>query len=768
MEENPNLENFKSQVDSMLSALAQLNSIDKSVAFSLLKNCITSAQDQPSGSTSSCDISKPAEGEITNQLENPNSGGSLSNESQPVPTNNIQTGSPTTEEIPDPGAEPEKRNDSTPEQNKPENSKFVCENCLRNFSTLKELVVHAESYPKGPVACRTCTKEFYNVFIFNLHSKYDECKRYRRQIKDSLMKKCSYCQKVFYNAQHFDRHLSGHKRNNCPQCSALFTNRKHLESHMLEVHSTKLEKNFFECKFCFKKFSQKRSILKHYKLHHSKQCSVCTFCGKFFDSPHELDSHTLEHESKKWTCEPCKQTFVRHQQYLKHMSEHDKYFCITCNVGFSSRNKIADHVKLGHSIRGEEQIHQCKTCNNVFESKGKLLRHLKSHEEKGQYQCKTCKISFNKASSYKQHLSSSWHTNKKTPTSENPSLSCRVCLKTFPNKNQLLIHSQEIHGILQNISRCPFCNYKSKSKGNMRRHIDQHTQHRKYVCDQCGSSFYTYSCLKEHITCIHSSERNYSCEKCGMSFKLNSSLKRHMATHSEERTQKCHCGQAYKLVSNLKRHQLIAHGRVDSPKNFQRLTKNDYGEYVPVEPRRKVKTLPEMQVDKTFQLENDPIKNEVLLPMPPTDDTDPLSVNVNDCGLMQSVQVIYQNLDFPSTNDAKQSLLFTPSIDMAHLQLVENMLQAASVNDPLKQTQDIFVDPTSQTFQITDPDSFLTGDVTLHPPLEVSQIGNLDLTSHSGHLVPDVPVTHPSENHQTLIGSLSDYIIPHQFPFLNV
>lgn len=38
----------------MLSALAQLNSIDKSVAFSLLKNCITSAQDQPSGSTSSC------------------------------------------------------------------------------------------------------------------------------------------------------------------------------------------------------------------------------------------------------------------------------------------------------------------------------------------------------------------------------------------------------------------------------------------------------------------------------------------------------------------------------------------------------------------------------------------------------------------------------------------------------------------------------------------------------------------------------------------
>ena len=135
---------------------------------------------------------------------------------------------------------------------------------------------------------------------------------------------------------------------------------------------------------------------------------------------------------------------------------------------------------------------------------------------------------------------------------------CEFCGIRTSSESVLAEHRKIIHKIPTTWT-CPHCDYTTKHKFLINRHINHHMENRNFMCEVCGSSFHLLSSLKDHYNFIHSDERNYKCDLCPKTFKNGSTLSRHKKTHSEKRPYKCHCGTDYKRLSHLKRHMLNAH-----------------------------------------------------------------------------------------------------------------------------------------------------------------------------------------------------------------
>lgn len=176
---------------------------------------------------------------------------------------------------------------------------------------------------------------------------------------------------------------------------------------------------------------------------------------------------------------------------------------------------------------------------------------------KKEYVCMLCKKTFSVYRYYKRHLQTTSHQSKDGQDNY-PLYKCELCYKVFPSHDALSRHNLRAHFGDKSL-KCPLCDFRTSLAASLSRHVNLHTDNRKYICDQCGSCFHTLSALKDHTIYVHSNERNYSCEICGQRFKLKSGLNRHFKTHSDEKEFKCFCGQVYKFRTNLKRHLMNAH-----------------------------------------------------------------------------------------------------------------------------------------------------------------------------------------------------------------
>lgn len=90
---------------------------------------------------------------------------------------------------------------------------------------------------------------------------------------------------------------------------------------------------------------------------------------------------------------------------------------------------------------------------------------------------------------------------------------CTMCNAMFGTERTLKIHMNQVHGIKERYI-CPICSREFKIGGNLKQHIETHSDYKRYVCDWCGKGFHLPYNLKEHMN-THTGARPYKCETCG-------------------------------------------------------------------------------------------------------------------------------------------------------------------------------------------------------------------------------------------------------------
>ncbi|XP_055316340.1 zinc finger protein 75A-like [Sitodiplosis mosellana] len=140
-------------------------------------------------------------------------------------------------------------------------------------------------------------------------------------------------------------------------------------------------------------------------------------------------------------------------------------------------------------------------------------------------------------------------------------LPCTMCDAMFGSERTLKIHMNQVHGIKERYI-CPICQREFKISGNLKQHIETHSDYKRFICNYCGKGFHLPYNLKEHMN-THTGARPYKCETCGKTFGRNTLRQAHMRTHTGEKPYKCdaeNCDRAYAYQTDLKRHRRSIHG----------------------------------------------------------------------------------------------------------------------------------------------------------------------------------------------------------------
>ncbi|XP_039096133.1 zinc finger protein ZFAT isoform X2 [Hyaena hyaena] len=214
---------------------------------------------------------------------------------------------------------------------------------------------------------------------------------------------CEYCNKVFKFKHSLQAHLRIHtneKPYKCPQCSYASAIKANLNVHLrkhtgekfacdycaftclskghLKVHVERVHKKVKQhCRFCKKKYSDVKNLIKHVRLAHDPQdrkvqealdelCLLtregkrqllydCHICERKFKNELDRDRHMLVHGDKwPFACELCGHGATKYQALELHVRKHPfVYVCAVCLKKFVSSIRLRAHIREAHGAAQE-------------------------------------------------------------------------------------------------------------------------------------------------------------------------------------------------------------------------------------------------------------------------------------------------------------------------------------------------------------------------------------------------------------------------------
>ncbi|XP_023370709.1 zinc finger protein ZFAT isoform X4 [Otolemur garnettii] len=217
---------------------------------------------------------------------------------------------------------------------------------------------------------------------------------------------CEYCNKVFKFKHSLQAHLRIHtneKPYKCPQCSYASAIKANLNVHLrkhtgekfacdccsftclskghLKVHVERVHKKIKQhCRFCKKKYSDVKNLIKHIRDAHDLQdkkvkealdelCLMtregkrqllydCHICERKFKNELDRDRHMLVHGDKwPFACELCGHGATKYQALELHVRKHPfVYVCALCLKKFVSSIRLRSHIKEVHGAAQETLV----------------------------------------------------------------------------------------------------------------------------------------------------------------------------------------------------------------------------------------------------------------------------------------------------------------------------------------------------------------------------------------------------------------------------
>lgn len=204
------------------------------------------------------------------------------------------------------------------------------------------------------------------------------------------------------------------------------------------------------------------------------------------------------------------------------------------------------------NLKDEISFRKLKGGVEVLNTMSKRHRKSKSPvEPKDTYQpvlytCPVCNRRFKTLSVFRGHLVG--HRQK--------TIKCTFCPDIEINIYNYVEHYNVVHKY-----QCHICNKSLTSSYGLMYHMTNHKEQKPYVCwyENCEKRFSLYSLLKKHLE-VHSDEKKYLCGMCEASFNTYDTFRYHQKTHNGQRNHLCpDCGKTYYQACHLRDHIFSKH-----------------------------------------------------------------------------------------------------------------------------------------------------------------------------------------------------------------
>ncbi|KAL4227112.1 Broad-Complex [Mactra antiquata] len=315
---------------------------------------------------------------------------------------------------------------------------------------------------------------------------------------------CEICGKCFSKQTSLDTHMDNHngKKQNtakCNVCDKTFYDNSSLNKHVKAVH---MDYKPYPCPQCDRKFSEKKTLTEHLRVHSGERPFACEFCGKTYKRAGELNFHIRKHSGEiKFNCPECGKGFMRMGLLRQHMMmKHDKdrpFRCFHCAKTFPTSAMLKDH-KLDHL---KDRKHVCEKCGSMFFTQTKLRKHMLRKSDcqirnfcvNGMFVCKFCYQEFHSNDERKAHIDEN-HVNEALPRRTFP---CHICGKQFSRPQGLKTHLK-IHLNVRD-HHCHICSASFIQKHHLTQHLATHTGVKPYQCNVCFKNFAHNATLYNHM-----------------------------------------------------------------------------------------------------------------------------------------------------------------------------------------------------------------------------------------------------------------------------
>ena len=216
-------------------------------------------------------------------------------------------------------------------------------------------------------------------------------------------------------------------------------------------------------------------------------------------------SYPEKNELSKYPCNKCEETFKSKFDLKRHeQTQHFglKFDCSCCGMQFSREDNLRQHIRRIHKIIPEskkESTHhlQCDDCRVTFFKKSHLESHLKITKK----QCDLCSINFCTFRQVQQHK-----------LKQHSNFSCEHCKKSFPDKANLMRHTQRSRNEDNSLkNECQICSKTFCVTTKFLKHKKSHPK-QPIECDYCKKKFSTKWWHGVHL----SKRQENNCKQCGL------------------------------------------------------------------------------------------------------------------------------------------------------------------------------------------------------------------------------------------------------------
>ena len=370
---------------------------------------------------------------------------------------------------------------------------------------------HTRGASSNSILCEFCDKKFKNKNSLRAHrhqyhikshsssillAKEEMENTFGRKIREDLKKlSCEFCKMTFTHEKSYQEH-----KENCRglKCNTCLVDRTFNSWAALYAHSWKCSENpatkvqqhddFIKCKFCDKKFSNRKKFQKHERGNSCKALK-CDICDMKFETRIALNKHYPEQ---------CFSTSTQnnHEQILNIVNKENHNYCDSCDKSFSQSNDLKEHINIVHN--GQEYV-KCDLCEESFSFAdifaGKLKRHINVvHNDQKDHKCDFCGKTFDFKITLDNHMwmDHSGFAKEAIKLNNSPKIS----------KNQKVV-TKKVEPY-----KCEFCDEISEFPTVLhlctKNALEEHNEKNQCICIECDKMFESQVTLDNHMWTDHS------------------------------------------------------------------------------------------------------------------------------------------------------------------------------------------------------------------------------------------------------------------------